>query len=297
MSELKKNVTSSWIKAASRFGHTPKKPIVMFYVEGDDDIPFWEEAVKLYHEKYNIQVRTNKAINPKQGNGKAILMRMEGLGPNKVVAVDADFDLIIDGYSDYTNMVRSAPYVVNTTWYSVENILMQKTQSVSFLEAFSIVFKNLFIDFLKNVKLGVEKQPTIGFGKLLQSKNIQKLANNGDFSSISDDVVKDCQNDAIKNKLADMGYEEANLWKLMRGHNLWNTIVKPIEEKLLNKKIKEQVETFSIKEKGCVRNKVMEQLGITCSVKDYIENSFYNKDLHLIQLPNATRDKLNQIFV
>lgn len=297
MSELKKNVTSSWIKAASRFGHTPQKPIVMFYVEGDDDIPFWEEAVKLYYEKYNIQVRTNKAINPEQGNGKAILMRMEGLGPNKVVAVDADFDLIIDGYSDYTNMVRSAPYVVNTTWYSVENILMQKTQSVSLLEAFSIVFKNLFIDFLKNVKLGVEKQPTIGFGKLLQSKNIQKLANNGDFSSISDDVVKDRQNDAIKNKLADMGYEEANLWKLMRGHNLWNTIVKPIEEKLLNQKIKEQVETFSIKEKGGARNKVMEQLGITCSVKDYIENSFYNKDLHLIQLPNATRDKLNQIFV
>lgn len=40
MSELGQNLTSSWVRAAGRFGHTPEKPLVMFYVEGDENVPF-----------------------------------------------------------------------------------------------------------------------------------------------------------------------------------------------------------------------------------------------------------------
>ena len=48
MSELGQNLTSSWVRAAGRFGHTPEKPLVMFYVEGDEDVPFWKEIIKQY---------------------------------------------------------------------------------------------------------------------------------------------------------------------------------------------------------------------------------------------------------
>lgn len=99
MSELSKNVTSKWIKATAVFGHTPSKIPVQMYVEGDDDVMFWKEAVKPYQTKYDIKVVTNKAVNPDEGNGKSKLLSMEGLCKEKVVAVDADFDLIIDNYS------------------------------------------------------------------------------------------------------------------------------------------------------------------------------------------------------
>lgn len=47
MSELGQNLTSSWVRAAGRFGHTPEKPLVMFYVEGDEDVPFGKKSSSL----------------------------------------------------------------------------------------------------------------------------------------------------------------------------------------------------------------------------------------------------------
>ena len=76
MSELGQNLTSSWVRAAGRFGHTPEKPLVMFYVEGDEDVPFWKEIIKPYLAKYDIQVCTNKAVNPDEGNGSLPYVRV-----------------------------------------------------------------------------------------------------------------------------------------------------------------------------------------------------------------------------
>ena len=126
MSDLRNNVTSDWIRATGFFGHTPNRISVSLFVEGDDDVPLWREAIKPYQGKYDIRVTTNKMVNPDEGNGKNMLLSMKGLGASKVVALDADYDLLIDNYSANTEMVRSGKYVVNTTWYSLENILMQK---------------------------------------------------------------------------------------------------------------------------------------------------------------------------
>ena len=128
MSELGKNVSGDWIRATAYFGHTPHLVPVLLFVEGDDDVPLWTEAVKPYRSKYDIRVVTNKAVNPTEENGKTKLLTMDGLCSNKLVAVDADYDLLVDNYSDYTNDVRTGQFVVNTTWYSVENILLQNYQ-------------------------------------------------------------------------------------------------------------------------------------------------------------------------
>ena len=47
---------------------------------------------------------------------------------------------------------------------------------------------------------------------------------------------------SFQEKFDKMGIADADLWKLMRGHNLWNMIVKPVEEKLLNCKIHEIIQ-------------------------------------------------------
>ena len=174
MSDLRNNVTSDWIRATGFFGHTPNRISVSLFVEGDDDVPLWREAIKPYQGKYDIRVTTNKMVNPDDGNGKNMLLSMKGLGASKVVAVDADYDLLIDNYSANTEMVRSGKYVVNTTWYSLENILMQKINNISILESFSELSVGWFLDYLQNVATGAYNSPARKFGEILADFNIQK---------------------------------------------------------------------------------------------------------------------------
>ena len=206
-------MTSSWVRAAGRFGHTPEKPLVMFYVEGDEDVPFWKEIIKPYLAKYDIQVCTNKAVNPDEGNGKTFLLKMSGLGTNKIVAVDADFDLLIDDYSEYTEMVRNHPYVINTTWYSLENILMQKVNSISLLKNFSRVFKGYFVRYLIGVS-NKSIKPKGGFGEMLQKLNIQKLALEGDFSGIVNSEEIDVQDSASFQEKFDKMYVTKDIYSI-----------------------------------------------------------------------------------
>ena len=298
MSDLRNNVTSDWIRATGFFGHTPHRISVSLFVEGDDDIPLWVEAVKPYLSKYDIRVTTNKMVNPEEGDGKDILLSMGGLGPSKVVAVDADYDLLIDNYSPNTETVRTGKYVVNTTWYSLENILMQKTHSVPLLESFSESSKGWFVDYLLKVSDGTYKAPASKFGEILAELNIQKVVASGDFSTLNGiSSYEGATNlETIENKLSEMDCAGPNLWKVMRGHNLWNTIVKPAEERLINKRIKEITDQQVAEGNPFDRIAAMNQLGIDTRVRDFVGVEFYNGNLEGISIPTETRSKLDSLF-
>lgn len=298
MSDLRNNVTSDWIRATGFFGHTPHRISVSLFVEGDDDVPLWKEAIKPYQGKYDIRVTTNKMVNPNEGNGKDILLSMKGLGSSKVVALDADYDLLIDNYSANTEMVRSGKYVINTTWYSLENILMQKTNTISLLESFSELSMGWFMDYLQKVAVGVYNSPARKFGEILANLNIQKLAASGDFSTLKGVYSSDGSNNmkTFENKLSEMNCTSQNLWKVMRGHNLWNSIVKPVEERLLNERIKKITDQQVADGYPFDRIAAMNQLGIYMSVKDFVEVEFYNNNLDGILIPAETRSKLDSLF-
>lgn len=298
MSDLRNNVTSDWIRATGFFGHTPHRISVSLFVEGDDDIPLWAEAVKPYQDKYDIRVTTNKMVNPDEGNGKDMLLSMRGLGPSKVVAVDADYDLLIDNYSANTETVRSGKYVVNTTWYSLENILIQRSHCISLLESFSESSMGWFMDYLQKVAEGIYKAPAREFGKILADLNIQKLTASEDFSTLRGVYSSEGSNimKTIENRLSEMDCAGKNLWKVMRGHNLWNTIVKPEEERLINDRIKGITDQQVAEGNPFDRIAAMNQLGIYTSVKDFVEVEFYNKNLDGISIPVETRSKLDSLF-
>lgn len=298
MSELRNNVTSEWIKATGFFGHTPSRTPVLLFVEGDDDVPLWEEAVKPYQTKYDISVKTNKSVNPGEENGKTKLLTMSGLGVNKVVAVDADYDLLIDGYSSYTDMVRNSPFVVNTTWYSIENILLQKSSQVDMLEKFSNAFAKWFYDFMMSVAEHRIESPTKCFGKLLSQHNVQTCAASNDFTSISNDSSKIPEEKItdLKKYIEGKGYSDSSIWKLMRGHNLWNTIVKPVEEKSLKSKINAEVSQQISHGLNANRNTAMQKMGIHDTVSNHLEHQFYFEDLQKVALPSETRRKLDNLF-
>ena len=82
----------------------------------------------------------------------------------------------------------------------------------------------------------------------------------------------------------------------MRRHNLWNTIVKPVEERLINERIKEITDQQVAEGNRYDRIAAMNQLGIYMSVKDFVEVEFYNKNLDRISIPAETRSKLDSLF-
>lgn len=305
MSDLSKNVTREWIKATAVFGHTPSKVPVQMYVEGDDDVMFWKEAVKPYQTKYDIKVVTNKAVNPDKGNGKSVLLSMEGLCKEKVVAVDADFDLIVDKYSTYTDMVRNSPFVVNTTWYSVENILLQKTDYISLVEDFSLASCALYTYYLATVIAKEKLHPIRGYGEMITQFGVQKCADQKDFSEFEktyrkelNGAIESCKEASaqIEKKLNLLGYKKCDIWKVTRGHYLWDMIVKPQIVNDINNKINLGIQAQLKEGKPKDKVQVMNSLGITKKVRDHVDDKFYCDGMNNVNVPMETRSKLNSMF-
>lgn len=130
MAGLQDYLNSEYIQRLKSFAKDRTRNYVSVYVEGEEDIAFWIHALNQLgnQTKFQFTVTTNKkaALGGGATNGKAELLKMENLGPNKIVCVDADFDLLIDDYSAYTQEVRGNAYVIHTTYYSIENILSSK---------------------------------------------------------------------------------------------------------------------------------------------------------------------------
>lgn len=304
MSELSKNVTSEWIKATAVFGHTPLRIPVQMYVEGDDDVMFWKEAVRPYQTKYDIKVVTNKAVNPEQGNGKSILLSMEGLGKQKVVAVDADFDLIIDDYSTHTDMVRNSPFLVNTTWYSVENILLQKTDYISLVEKFSFAAWELYAYYLATVEAKEESRPIKHYGKMITDFGVQRCADKQDFSEFESNYkdklknkIESCKeaSEKMKSKLKLLGYGECDIWKVTRGHYLWNMIVKPQIVNDLKSRINLDIQA-QLKEGKPLDKELKKRVKNSKKVRDHVDDKFYYDGMNNVNVPVETRSKLDLMF-
>ena len=304
MGDLSKGVTGEWIKASAQFRPTPSKIPVQMYVEGDDDVKFWDEAVRPYQKKYDIKVVTNKAINPDGGNGKAILLSMLGLCDEKVVAVDADLDLIIANFSNYSSIVRNNPYVVTTTWYSIENILLQNTIYTPLVETFSSAAYDLYASLLAMVEAGRVRSPIKTYGKMMTKLGVQQCALMDDFSSFEKkynakfcNLLNFCARYSAKMKtnLSNLGYKDSDIWKLTRGHYLWNMIVKPRMVKDINRKITQGIKNQGNASGTVSRCQVMKNMGITKPVKDYVDDIFYDS-VKNITLPQETRAKLNKMF-
>lgn len=128
-------LTSEYLDKSAVF-RTERKSKLLVLVEDQDDVHFWERMFECVSPEYfQVRVCTLKSAsafglaqldaqgNPLVATGKDALMNVQHLGKYKVVAVDADFDLLID-YHTYSDRVRTDPYVIHTEYYSIENHLL-----------------------------------------------------------------------------------------------------------------------------------------------------------------------------
>lgn len=90
---------------------------VMVYVEGDDDIPFWDE---LFRKRVPIDFYTIEQVGGKNNLRKHINAIKRGDITNVIVACDSDYNRIL---YDTTSTLYNNPLIIMTHGHSIENTM------------------------------------------------------------------------------------------------------------------------------------------------------------------------------
>lgn len=331
MTDLQNYLNSEYIQRLKSFAKDRTRNYVSVYVEGNDDIAFWTHALNQLgnQTKFQFVVSTNKKVvfGEEGTNGKDVLLRMENLGPNKIVCVDADLDLIIDDYSAHTQKIRENDYVINTTYYSIENIL-------SSIEFYTSLAQSLKIEEPISVYQGLLEWVSltcIDIFLLLLSYSKELSANRAfwfkDFASCLDEISLDDIGDSSKSQLYkdhwnnkyksllnakqveisiihkdlnNAGYADGQFYVLMRGHDLYDRIIKPWIENKVNQAINGKIETFKSTHQGVeiqeYRDSLFKELGTHKGVKEAIDSHFYSNKPVPLELPTQTATKISSLF-
>jgi hypothetical protein len=250
MSTLLEHASEPYIAGMSYFTPTPERPYVIALVEGSQDCTFWKGVFAKYEAKYQVRVKTNHDANPEGSDGKGNVLGSVTPSKGNPLCVDADYDLLIDNYSLYTEEVRSNPFVFNTIYYSLENILLQyghveKVMSglqldrdslikfEEFMRAYSLAIYNCLVDYLVGIQDIIDSRKDRKqlhglrneFHKEINGINV--LISN--FQSVcpayqASYVVHSSKEmyDEIKRRLEDLGIHPDDCFKVIRGHYLMN---------------------------------------------------------------------------
>ena len=261
--ELSRALDSRAIHTTAYLRADAKAPLLV-YVEDSVDIPFWTELFRCIRERYseiNVTTLKEKAVsgiperdsdgNELTATGKDALMKVIGLGANKVVAVDRDFDGIITNYHVYSGRIKNDPYVISTTYYAIENhIVSPKAINIYLrkitgekkdytLEYQSILTKyNNLLDPILLLQLVCAEEHVIHGGSMLYKQKSLSM----DISCINnkhdDATFQNCKNkisstrgsivttkateiEIIKTRLVNFSKYPNALWKVVQGHTLY----------------------------------------------------------------------------
>lgn len=318
-SETPLALTASYAQKADWF-FWDKLPELQVYVEDEEDRPFWYKLFSCLNSERRVSISVLKResrdaiVKRKEGNdelhGKDVLMRVPDLSDRKVVAVDADYDLLVDQH-DYSQRVRDDKFVIHTEYYSIENHLLNSKSiyAVSIWQPVSefitqIDWNNALNTLAQNLSDAVKLCiASIGHRQELYHQGISPLPDTfsvkeiitslGDISFKPDNYKQSISTwrtniehqPHYKTKLKECaeemkdysGWKDEDVLHNLQGHTLYK-FVSPIMTVIFNKAYKQLVE----KEKSVVEDKTQmsevirklnQRIGI-CG--DFIKDSIYN---------------------
>lgn len=259
---------SRTIELNKYFGEVDSLPQLLVLVEDEDDKPFWHKVFSSCVGSFysSIDVWPLKEAAEKElpqtdvsgevltATGKDSLMKVAGLGRNKMVAVDADYDLLIDNVHDYTERVRSDRYVLHTIYHSVENHLLENETILSRPEL--SILSNEIEDYVYGV-IGEHMfhiQQTTNGTPHTYAITVEKLRSDiGSLQYHHQSYVQDLRN-LIATKLANVtpttlpkyqdartmcasnGYNSNNLWQIIQGHTLYEYMFKVVTSEMVRER-------------------------------------------------------------
>ncbi len=246
--------TSAFIQLGSKFRSIEQKEKVYVYVEDDMDIPFWRRFFKKHEERYEITIQPLQ-INQKELRGKTSLLSkidLATLGPNKIICIDSDFDLIIPEYSVYSNDILSNKYIITTHLYSIESFkchrsnlkqyIYQSTLCNNIVEDidqivsdFSILISNLFLILLVSIYKKDSFYSLADFRNDLSNITYSKRGFEKSKAYIQERINKMARYQALNSTriialesyLKTCTFDRNDYYLLINGHDLMNIIIIP----------------------------------------------------------------------
>lgn len=251
------NLNSDFLAALTALLPKGSAQRVLVYVESHDDISFWRGILSPFERKginFDIQLPSQNTLR----KGKtAVLEFADRVGRNLILCVDSDYDYLLQGNSDISELINKNQYIFQTYAYSIENlkcyseslhlILSQSSKNdtkiidlnVSMQLYSSIVYKL----FLWSVHFSL-KQDTISFTltefcdtiKILDKVQVSdKLASA--FKGLNDRVAiklseleRNHPNDVneielLAEKLEQLGVLPTNTYLFIQGHTIKDNVV------------------------------------------------------------------------
>lgn len=304
---------SRTIELNKYFGDKGALPQLLVLIEDEDDKDFWYKVftscVGQFYSSIDVwplkeaaekeQSQTDASGIVIVASGKDALMKVTGLGRSKMVAVDADYDLLIDGLHSYTNRLRSEKYIQHTIYYSIENHLLGRSEFMNLPELttvcaeiedyiYGIVGEEithlqevanshphihaLTTDRLRSALGSLHYHPTTF------TRDIKDLMSK-EFGSMNPKALPQYQK--AKTLCASHGYNVHNLWQIMQGHTLYELIEKVMSYKMLNqRRIQESSVTNDTSISGSDKLKLI--LGLKHSLLGACknENEKFRKDIY-----------------
>lgn len=274
---LEDSNTSREIGLSRYFRRRTEKPDLLVLVEGEDDIPFWTLLLDRVRQLYahidvtNLKIRDAVSGEEEDFNGKDQLMKVNGLGKSKVIAVDRDYDGLVANYHPYSSRIGSDPYVLYTRNYAMENHKLHPQAANDFLsemlhDACSVDFQSILQQFslaIADVLLLLivyERRCTQPGSAERQLREItvshlceQICKHNyhyhnyqADFQQLGECLRKTYEPllvryrsdiDSLREELSvRYGKNETDYWKLLQGHTLYAVMRNILQGILLEKK-------------------------------------------------------------
>lgn len=225
-------ISSNYIASLKKFKELQK---IVVYVEGFEDVPFWS---RLFN-RVNVTVEVIAFGQCNKANGKGSIISAISnnnlvLGENLLVALDSDYDYLLDRNSN----IFSNEFTFQTYVYSIENLIWRpeilgiicqtSCNNTSHINATEIKegVKNwsikIYPELLRYLSSGTSDE--YSFNQIIESLNPQSLTNS--YSSINFEDFLD--SDFIE-KMKKKGLKPDNAHLFIRGHNFADVVVKGCE--------------------------------------------------------------------
>ena len=124
MKKLTGYLNSAFIEAANKLRPKRAKHRIIAYVESYDDISFWRNVFSHFeNDKYRFEVMLPARKKLTKGKKQAMMNLLgEAVGRNMIACVDADYDYLMQGATEYSRQLISNPYILHTYAYAIENL-------------------------------------------------------------------------------------------------------------------------------------------------------------------------------
>lgn len=328
MTDITEYISGHFIGKLQVLDGRTKKDNIIAYVEGDDDIPFWSNIL-LPYTKYSFTVITNKGYKVAEmfPNGKTALLNIPNLDKDKIICIDADLDLIVKKYSKHSTRIKKSPYIINTEFYAIENVLSQppllkevvtkvtgemtQYDFAKFLKTFSCAISDLFYLYLaciksKRKKFSLEDFKTyINFIKpnatnidefLSTYRNNYRMTLSNEFAIHKNSIIQ------YKRRLKEQGFKERDIYKLMQGHSLYNTIIRELLHhlcyKILGNKF-DNIKTSNQTPDYCATKKLVYGFldEYNKNLRTCIDYNFNQNEMVYNYLPNNLKKQLDSLYL